>query len=70
MTMRHDLDFRKKRVAAGLSQAELGQRIGLNQATISRIERGQQEPTLGQLQRIADALGYELDLKPKAKAAA
>jgi hypothetical protein len=29
------------------------------------MERGLQAITVGQLQRIAEACGYELDLKPK-----
>ncbi len=65
MTMRHDINVRAARLAAGISQTELGNRVGLNQATISRIERGRQEPSLTQIQRIAAALGYELALQPK-----
>lgn len=70
MTIGYMLDIKEKRVAAGLSQTELGRLTGLNQATISRIERGRQEPSLSQLQRIADACGYELDMRPKRRRSA
>ena len=59
------MNIKTIRQQAGLSQAELGKRVGLDQATISRMERGQREPTVSQLQRIAEACGYELDLKPR-----
>ncbi|WP_423915757.1 helix-turn-helix domain-containing protein [Candidatus Poriferisodalis sp.] len=40
----------------GLTQAQLAERCGVNQADISRIERGATSPTARTLQRIADAL--------------
>ena len=43
----------------GLSQTQLAEMIGANQATISKIERGQGNPTLTMIRRIAAALSCE-----------
>ena len=50
----------RARIAAGLSQAALAERVGTGQAVISRIETGAVSPTLDMLTRIARAL----DLRP------
>lgn len=44
------------REARGLSQAQLAEMVGANQATISKIERGVGNPTLHMITRIARAL--------------
>lgn len=46
----------------GLTQAQLAERCGVNQADISRIERGSTSPTTRTLQKIADALGADVRL--------
>jgi transcriptional regulator with XRE-family HTH domain len=46
--------FRRKK---GLTQYQLAQDIGLRQESISRIEKGKYNPSLGTLERIAKALG-------------
>ena len=51
----------------GLTQAELAARTGIDQADISRIERGSTSPTARTLQRIAEALDAELRLVPVAR---
>lgn len=43
----------------GLSQQQLADRIGANQATISKIESGAGNPTLSMINRIAKALDVE-----------
>lgn len=50
----------------GLTQAELADRCGIDQADISRIERGATSPTARTLQRIADALNADLKLVERA----
>lgn len=40
----------------GLSQMQLAERVGANQATISKIEKGIGNPTLSMITRIAKAL--------------
>ena len=37
--------FRSLRKALGLTQAELADRLGMTQPMVSRIERGEREPT-------------------------
>ena len=48
------------RVLRGMTQTELAMATGLNQADISRIERGAANPTERTLLRIADALNADL----------
>jgi len=50
------------RVRTGLTQAELARRAGTSQARISELERGEANPTVDTLARIAGALGGLLDL--------
>jgi DNA-binding XRE family transcriptional regulator len=44
----------------GLTQKELSQLVGTAQATLSRIENGLQDPSLGTLLRILDRCGFRL----------
>lgn len=55
------LDARKQ---AGLTQSELGERIGADKGYISRLERGLIMPTVPTLYRIASAMGYRVELQP------
>ncbi len=48
--------IRTLRVAASLSQRELGRRTGFSQPAIARLEAGRQVPTLATLRRVAVAL--------------
>lgn len=50
----------------GLTQVELAQPCGVNQADISRIERGSSSPTARTLQRIAEALDADVRLVERA----
>ena len=43
------------RKEGGLTQVQLAEKVGIDQAEISRIERGAGNPTMETLQRIADA---------------
>lgn len=49
--------IRELRLAAGISQEELGGRIGVHKVSISDLERGKVELTLTYMRRIAKALG-------------
>ena len=52
-----DMDnLARLRKVRGLTQTQLADAIGANQATISKIESGGGNPTLDMIQRIADAL--------------
>ncbi len=48
------------RIDAGLTQAELAQRMGRTQSAISRRENGGTRPTLETLERVAGAVDQEL----------
>lgn len=50
---------REIRKARGLSQVELAEKAGVNQATISKVERGNMNVTLENITAIATALGVE-----------
>jgi transcriptional regulator with XRE-family HTH domain len=48
---------RELRVQKGMSQVEFGERCGFYQTYLSRIERGQANPTLNAIEVIANGLG-------------
>jgi DNA-binding phage protein len=50
-----------------LSQAELARRTGLTEATVSRIVSGEREPSGETIDKLMDALGMEVVIKPKRK---
>jgi HTH-type transcriptional regulator/antitoxin HipB len=60
--------IRRSRRSAGLTQAELGQRIGLRQATISRLEKGEDETRLSTLLDVLTALGLEIIIDKRGRA--
>jgi transcriptional regulator with XRE-family HTH domain len=47
---------------AGLSQGELGARVGKDRAQIARWERGAVEPSFETLRQLVRACGFELDV--------
>jgi len=72
---RHELDAARarfkigarllqQRLAAGLSQQQLAVASGIAQADISRIERGQINPTAATLETLGAPLGVTLDYVP------
>jgi transcriptional regulator with XRE-family HTH domain len=52
--------LREVRNARGLSQGAMGERVGLADTYISRLEHGRITPTLPLLERLANGLGIEL----------
>jgi transcriptional regulator with XRE-family HTH domain len=50
---------------AGLSQRELGAKLGIAQSHLSKIERAAVDPQVSSLVEIARALGLELVLVPR-----
>ena len=52
-----------------LTQKELSERTGINQADISKLENGTRNPSLNLLKRLADGMDMMLELKfvPKPK---
>jgi len=51
---------RKERMRLGLSQEKLGFETGLDRTYISGIERGERNPSLKNIQKIAKALKLEI----------
>ncbi|MCL5052113.1 MAG: helix-turn-helix domain-containing protein [Gammaproteobacteria bacterium] len=51
---------RKARTAVGLTQEELADRSGLDRSYIGGVERGERNPTLTVIEKIAKGLGVTL----------
>jgi predicted transcriptional regulator len=52
-----------RRRAAGLSQAEVADRMGTSQPAVARLEAGAVDVRLSTLERYADAVGERLELR-------
>lgn len=59
--------IKELRVNSGMSQRELGERLGTTQSAIARLEAGNAEPKLGTLQKLAMAFGRDLHLYVRAQ---
>jgi len=57
--------IRKRRKELRISQTHLAEIAGLSINTISKIERGEANPTVDVLEKIADVLGLELRFNVK-----
>lgn len=55
------------RMAAGMTQAQLAEAIGVKPQQIGNWERGERNPKIEALQKMADALGCELNELMKRK---
>jgi transcriptional regulator with XRE-family HTH domain len=59
------------RARAGLTQAEVAEKMGTSQSTIARLESGTATPSLSTLKRFAQATGARvritLEAKPRSK---
>jgi transcriptional regulator with XRE-family HTH domain len=58
------------RHTAGLSQAELARRCGVQRSVLSAYEHGRRQPSVAALARIARAAGMELEISPLSDKAA
>ena len=58
-------EFLKARSLAGITQAEVAERIGTTQSAIARLESGsgKHSPSLATLQKYAHALGCRLEVR-------
>jgi transcriptional regulator with XRE-family HTH domain len=58
-------EFLKARAEAGLSQAEVANRMGTTQSAVARLEsgRGKHSPSLATLNKYAKALGLRIDFR-------
>jgi predicted transcriptional regulator len=57
--------LRYARRRAGLTQRVLGDRTGVPQSTIARIESGAVDPRTGTLSRLLRACGFDLEVEPR-----
>ena len=55
--------IREARLEKGLTQKQLAETTGINQADISRLENGTANPSLRTLKRLAAGLGMKLELR-------
>ncbi len=51
------------RISQNLTQKELAERTGINQADISKLENGTRNPSLKLLKHLADGMGMTLKLE-------
>lgn len=58
--------LRELRAIAGVTQAELAERLGVQQAAVSKLER-RSDITLASLRRFVDALGAKLEINVRTK---
>jgi transcriptional regulator with XRE-family HTH domain len=58
------------RELAGLTQSELARRSGTSQPAIARLEAGYGSPGIATLQRLAEAAGFDLELRLAPRASA
>jgi|WetSurMetagenome_2_1015567.scaffolds.fasta_scaffold58444_3 transcriptional regulator with XRE-family HTH domain len=58
-------EFLKARSSAGITQAQVAERIGTTQSAIARLEsgKGKPSPSLSTLQKYAHAVGCRLELR-------
>jgi transcriptional regulator with XRE-family HTH domain len=55
----------RARRGAGLSQRELAERARTSRTAVSAYEHGRKSPSLGTVERLVTASGYELDVRPR-----
>lgn len=51
------------RISQNLTQKELAERTGINQADISKLENGTRNPSVNLLKRLADGMGMALRIE-------
>ena len=57
LEQRFGINVRRIRKQRGMSQEALGHEAGTDVSYLAQLERGERNPTLALVQRIADALG-------------
>ena len=60
--------IRRERRQQAMNQSQLGKKIGVRQATISRLETGEEATSLQTLLDTLTALNLELVIRPRTKA--
>ena len=57
------------RLLRGMTQAELADKVGTRQPSIARLENGSSMPSLSYLERIAEALDAQVEIKIRPRTA-
>ncbi|MGL5849361.1 MAG: helix-turn-helix domain-containing protein [Phycicoccus sp.] len=55
----------RARRAAGLTQTELAERAKTSRTAVSAYEHGRKSPSLSTFERLLEALGYEVEARPR-----
>lgn len=55
--------IKEARLKAGLTQKELGERLGVSVSAITKLENRKNSPTVETLERIAGAIGAKLSIE-------
>jgi transcriptional regulator with XRE-family HTH domain len=63
--MNFGLNLKLARTAAGMTQTELADKLGIAQKQLSRYERGIQVPSVAIAVEMADALGVDMNTLTK-----
>ncbi len=61
MTNKFGMNLRQLREAAGMTQVELAERLGITAAAVGLYETGKREPKLLMEEKMADVFGVSLD---------
>lgn len=56
-------NYRMKNLKRNMTQKELVERTGINQADISKLENGTRNPSVNLLKRLADGIGMALKIE-------
>ena len=62
--------LRRQRRAANMTQKDVGERVGLRQATISKLEDGAPATQVQTMMAVLAALNLELVIRPRTKGSA
>ena len=54
--------IRRVRTEQGLTQKELGEKMGVGEPTVNKYESGNQNLTVETIKKVADALGMQLKI--------
>lgn len=63
LTTRLKHQLREARIAQGLTQRDLAERLDVTQQMLAKVERPTYQPSLEHFERIAVALGFTLDVR-------
>ncbi len=59
--MNFGLNLKLARTAAGMTQLELAEKLGITQAMLSRYERNEQTPSVALAAQMAEVLGVDMN---------